>query len=314
MIRFALLMCLAANLYAAEVAVDIDTAANIYQAAAIREQVRPSLGSMPAHIKQLFAADASAKLSDTQLAAVTAAAERGFRIDVFEAPALSAFAQNLDASAVKKTLAFLSGDLGRRMVSADVALANLDEASIDKVMSGELSVASTPRRDAIIDKLERDSRSTESTVQIFLSMGQAVAIGTAIGSGLDPIAVEERARKSGEAPRADLETNMRAPLRRYLAYDYRDLSDSDLKHLASFLESTAGKRYVSAYIAALGAGFNAMGRRCGEQLGESLRELAQAQMAAPAEGDQPPANAPPTRTKPAPEEAPPPPPALAPPK
>jgi hypothetical protein len=27
------------------------------------------------------------------------------------------------------------------------------------------------------------------------------------------------------------------------------------------------------------AGFNAMGRRCGEQLGESLRELAQAQLA-----------------------------------
>jgi hypothetical protein len=312
MIRFALLMCLATNLYAAEAAVDIDTAANIYQAAAIREQVRPSLASMPAHIKQLFAADASAKLSEPQLAAVTAAAERGFRIDVFEAPALSALAQNLDATTVKKTQAFLSGDLGRRMVSADVTLANLDEASIDKVMSGELAAASTPRRDAIIDKLERDSRSTESTVQIFLSMGQAVAIGTAIGSGLDPIAVEERARKSGEGSRADLEANMRAPLRRYLAYDYRELSDSDLKHLAAFLESTSGKRYVSAYIAALGAGFNAMGRRCGEQLGESLRELAQAQTAPPADGDEAPAIATPVPAKPVPTEAPPPPAAPAP--
>ncbi|MEA3176064.1 MAG: hypothetical protein QOF42_3475, partial [Gammaproteobacteria bacterium] len=40
-----------------------------------------------------------------------------------------------------------------------------------------------------------------------------------------------------------------------------------------------GKRYVGAYIASLGAGFDAMGKRCGEQLGESFRELAQAQLA-----------------------------------
>ena len=58
--------------------------------------------------------------------------------------------------------------------------------------------------------------------------------------------------------------------------DFQPL-DADLKHLLAFLESPAGKRYVSAYIASLGAGYDAMGRRCGEQLGESLRELAQAQ-------------------------------------
>ena len=51
------------------------------------------------------------------------------------------------------------------------------------------------------------------------------------------------------------------------------LSDSDLKHLLSFLESPAGKRYVTAYNASMGAGFDAMGKRTGEQLGESLREL-----------------------------------------
>ena len=68
---------------------------------------------------------------------------------------------------------------------------------------------------------------------------------------------------------------MRVPLRRFLAYSYRDMSDGDLKHLLGFLESPPGKRYVSAYIASLGAGYNAMGRRCGEQVGESLREMAQ---------------------------------------
>jgi hypothetical protein len=281
MVRFVLLMVLTANVYAAGSTVDIDTAAKIYQAAEIREQVRASLGAMPEHIRQLFAADASAQLSPPQLDAVTAAAVRGFRIDVFEAPALQSLAEHLDASTVAKTGAFLASDLGKRMVSADVVLATLGEANIDKVMNGETTAPSTPKRDELIDKLERATHSTESTVDIFLSMGESVAVGTAVGSGMDPVAVEARAHKSGEASRAGLEQNMRAPMRRFMAYGYRDLSDSDLKHLLSFMESAAGKRYNTAYNASMSAGFDAMGRRTGEQLGESLRELAQASMAAP---------------------------------
>jgi hypothetical protein len=283
MFRFVLLMCLTAGAHAVESTVDIDTAATIYQAAAIREQVRASLGAMPEHIRQLFAADTQAKLSDAQLAAVTAAAGRGFRIDVFEAPALKAFANHLDRATVAKTEAFLTSELGRRMVAADVALASLGEENIDKVMNGKITAPSTPKRDQMFDQLERATHSTESTVDIFLSMGEAVAVGTAVGSGLDSAAVAERAHQSGESSRAGMEENMRLPMRRFMAYGYRDLSDADLKHLLSFMQSASGRRYVSAYNASMGAGFDAMGRRTGEELGESLRELAQAELALPPE-------------------------------
>jgi hypothetical protein len=272
----------AGAVHAAGPGVDIDTAATIYQAAEVREQVRASLGSMPAQIRQMFERDSSAKLSDEQLAAVKAAAERGFRIDVFEAPALSALAQNLDAATVVKAEAFLSSDLGKRMVADDVASAAMGQENIDKVMNGDISAPSTPKRAAIVEKLEKASKSTESTVDVFLSMGQAVAVGTAIGSGLDQGSIAERAKKSGDAGRAELEDSMRLPMRRFLAYSYRDMSDSDLKHLLSFLESPAGVRYVTAYNASMGAGFDAMGKRTGERLGESLRELAQAKLEQPA--------------------------------
>jgi hypothetical protein len=289
--RFGFLLVLAALLHAASIqaapAVDIETAAQVYQDAAIREQVRASLGAMPAHIRQLYENNVAAPFSDAQLAAVTAAAKRGFRIDVFEAPALSALAANLDSDTAKKAAAFLSSDLGKRMVAADVALANLEEDKLDKIMSGETVAPTTPQRDALFAKLEAASRSTESTVQIFLSMGTAVALGTAIGAGLDPGPVEERFRKSGEATRSDLEKTMREPLRRYMAYDYRDFSDADLKHLLEFLQSAPGRRYVSAYIASMGAGFDAMGRRCGEQIGDSLRELAIAQLDTESAGAKP---------------------------
>jgi hypothetical protein len=295
MFRFAFLLGLAglAGLAQAGVPpVDIDTAAQLYQEAAIREQVRASLGSMPAQIRKLFQGNTSTPLSDPQLDAVNAAAKRSFRLDVFEVPALSAFAANLDADTLKKAEAFLETDAGKRWVAADLALASLNDADADKVMNGDITATSTPQRDAVFDKLERAERSSESSVQILLSMGTAVAAGTAVGSGMDPGPVEQRTRKSGEASRQKLEDDLREPMRRYLAYGYRDLSDADLKHVLAFLQSPPGKQYISAYIASLGAGFYAMGRRCGEQLGESLRELAMAQLAAESAESTPPPGAP----------------------
>jgi hypothetical protein len=282
MFRLAFLVCLAglgALVQAGVPPVDMDTAAQLYQEAAIREQVRASLGSMPGQIRKLFQGNTSTPLTDAQLDAVNLAATHAFRIDVFDAPALSAFAANLDADTLKKAEAFLDTDTGKRMVAADLKLASLSDADADKVMNGDISVPSTPQRNVLFEKLERAERSAESTVQILVTMGTAVAAGTAVGSGIDPAPVEQRARKSGEAGRQTMQENLREPMRRYLAYGYRDLSDADLKRVLSFLQSTAGRQYISAYLASLGAGFYAMGRRCGEQLGESLRELAMAQLA-----------------------------------
>jgi hypothetical protein len=278
MFRFAFLMVLATTAHAAIAPVDIDTAAQLYQAAAMREQVRASLGSMPSHIRKLFQGNTSTPLSDKQLDAVNLAAVRSFRIDVFEAPALSAFAANLDADTVRKSEAFLASDAGKHWVAADLALASLSDEETDKIMNGDIAVPSTAQRNVLFEKLERAERSSESTIQILLTMGTAVALGTAVGSGMDPGPVEERARKSGEASRQSLEDGMREPMRRYMAYGYRDLSDTELKRVLSFLQSSPGKQYISAYLASLGAGFYAMGRRCGEQLGESLREMAMAQL------------------------------------
>jgi hypothetical protein len=278
MFRFAFLLCVAATANAAIAPVDIETAAQLYQAAAMREQVRASLGSMPAHIRKLFQGNTSTPLTDRQLDAVNVAAIRAFRIDVFEAPALSAFAANLDADTVKRAEAFLETDAGKRWVAADLALASLSDEETDKIMNGDITTPVSAQRNVLFEKLERAERSSESTVQILLTMGRAVALGTAVGSGIDPGPVEERARKSGEASRQALEDGEREPMRHYMAYGYRDLSDAELKRVLSFLQSTAGKQYISAYLASLGAGFYAMGRRCGEQLGESLRELAMAQL------------------------------------
>ena len=264
-----------ANALAAGSAVDIDTAGEVYLAAGIREQVNASLPSMPQKMRELFASESSHKLSDQQLDAVTAAAKHGFRIDVFEPLALAAFAANLDPATVAKSLKFLASGTGKRMVKADIALAELDETTIDQVTSGKLAAPSTPARDALFKQLEQAADSTGAAVQIYLTIGRAVAVGTAMGSGLDLADAQQRVGKADTAASAaDLARSMQVPLGRYLAYGYRDLSRSDLKKILAFLNSQAGKTYVHAYIAAMSAGFDSMARRCGERIGESWREIA----------------------------------------
>jgi len=276
-----LLLCAgAANAYAAGSAVDIDTAAQVYLAAGIRQQVRASLGEMPAKMRQMFTAQTSAKLSAPQLAAVTAAAEKGFQIAVFEPPALAAMAANLDPLTVKKSLAFLASGAGARMVKADIALAELDEATIDKVANGTITAPSTPRRDALFKELEAAAQSTGSAVQIYLGIGRSLAIGTALGSGMDLETARQRVAKTDTAADSQaLAQSLQVPLGRYLAYGYRGLRDADLRKLLSFLQSASGKVYVKAYTAAMSAGFEAMAQHSGERIGESWRELAEARVA-----------------------------------
>jgi hypothetical protein len=281
MVRLGLLLLLSANLYAAESTVGFDAAATVYQAAAVRSQVRATLGSMPAKMRHLYADDESTGLSEDQLAAVEISATRGFRIDVFEPPAIAALAADLDTATVKGSLDFLHGNAGQHMVAADVALAETDEATLDKIASGELAAPSGGTdRSAILDKIAIASRTVDSAVQIYLTIARALAVGTAIGSGLDPIAADQRVSKNEDAAlRADLAQRMQAPLRRSLAYGYRDLSNADLRSMLAFLDTKAGKKYTVATVAAMNAGFDAMGRRCGEQIGERWRETALAQRA-----------------------------------
>jgi hypothetical protein len=280
MLRLGLLLLLCASAGAAEPEVGFDTAATIYQAAQVRAQVRASLGSMPEKMRHLYSADDSGSLSEDQLAAVESSATRGFRIDVFEPEAIAALAAGLDAYSAKGALEFLHSTAGQRMVAADVALAMQGEAALDKISSGELAAPASAERDAILDKIAVASHAVDSAVQIYLAIARALAIGTAIGGGLDPIAADQRAAKNSDATvRTTLAQRMQEPLRRSLAYGYRDLSITDLRNLLTFLESKAGKKYTLASMAAMNAGFDAMGRRCGERIGERWRELAVAQRA-----------------------------------
>ena len=202
---------------------------------------------------------------------------RAFRIDVFEPPALAAMAASLQARDVHDILQFLDSPTGRRMVAADIASAEHDEATQDKYPEGEPVPASSAEREALFDRILADTHAIDMAVGIYLTIARGLAAGTAIGSDRDPIAAEQRVdRNADQGVRAQLSSSMQVPARRSLAWGYRELSTPQLQQIDSFLRHRAGQRYVSSYIAAMNAGFEAMSRRCGERIGESWRELAMA--------------------------------------
>lgn len=276
MIRVLLLLLVSTGLCQAGAGVDIETAAGVYQAASIRDQVRPALRVMPARMRQLFVGDGSRALTDAHLAAVEAGAVRGFRIDVFEPPALQALAAGLDAPTARDSLKFLGSAAGRRMVAADIAAAQLDEATAGRVASGDITTDAGAAREALLDRLAGATRSLDTAVQVYLTIARGLAVGTAIGGGRDPVAAADTATRSvNDQLRAEIAQNMREPLRRSLAYGYRDLSTADLNDMLAFFRSRSGERYVVAYQRSMNAGFEAMSQRCGEHIGEAWRELAQ---------------------------------------
>ena len=275
-LSFLLLLGLSATVLAAPPSVTIDAAGRLYLAAGMREQVSASLDGMPQKLRRMFVSESQGKLDAARLSAVTAAAKHTFRIDVFEPSALAAFAAHLDPATVESTLAFLASPTGRRMVAADVALAKLDPAATDAIANGKVAAPATPQRAALFQRIAAVTRATDSAAEVYMTMGRSLAVGKAMGYGLDLKDARASVGKKTPPP-ADLLSSLAVPLERYVAYDYRDLSDADLRNMLAFFDSAAGKTYVNASIEALVAGYRSMSRRCGERIGESWREIARSE-------------------------------------
>ncbi len=256
---------------AAEADVDEATAAKVYAAAETREQMRPAYKAMPAQMRKIFAMRGS--FTEEKLAAVEVATEASFREEIFEPAVLSALATNLDSNTASKTLEFLSGGLGHRLMAAQIALARLDQSDTDKIMLGESEIPSTAQRDAIIIQIEQAARTVETTAAIFMTMEQAVFDGSVLGAGNKLPPENERMRKNKEARRIEIETQMREPLHRFLAYGYRDLSNDELAQILDFVRSSEGRSYVQAYFVALKAGYEAMGKSCGIEIAKQWRAI-----------------------------------------
>jgi len=128
-IRFALLYVVVVDGQcptAAESTVDIDTAAKLYQGPRpCVNRCAPRWGRCRSTFGNCSRPIAPPSCRSRSSPRFPAAAVRGFRIDVFEAPALQAFAEHLDAATVAKSQAFLTSELGKRVVTADVALSRL---------------------------------------------------------------------------------------------------------------------------------------------------------------------------------------------
>ncbi len=255
----------------AEASVSAPIAANLYEAAEIREIYLGTLKPMPTAIRKQFASRGS--FSQEKLNAVSVATEATFRQDVFEPIVLASLSSTLDSDTATKTLTFLKSNAGRLVVAADVATANSDPSEVENVMRGEREVSSTPARDSIFVEIERLTGAAEVSTLSYMAMNQAISDGIATAGGVNPPEEDGRARSQREIQTKEMESRMRDPARRYVAFAYRSLNDDDLRSFVTFLQSNAGGRWVQSANRASQAAYEGMGKRCGVEIGNRWRAL-----------------------------------------
>ena len=161
--------------------------------------------------------------------------------------------------------------LGKRMVAADVAeAADLARRSIDKVMNGELAAPSTPKRDALFEKLERATRSDRIARRRSSSHGPGGRHRHRHRLRPGPESGRRAGAKSAKPAARNWRKSMRVPMRRFLAYGYRTLT---IRTSSTFWRSwnLAGRQALRGPPTThrWRPASSAMGKRTGEQLGEA---------------------------------------------
>ena len=107
-----------------------------------------------------------------------------------------------------------------------------------------------PERLNLIGELDRATKATATSVEIFINSNLAVA--TAVTLSLpqeNPVPLSE-IRKKFEASRAAIENALREQTRISLLYTYRSLSDSEIREVINFADSPAGSKFNAVGIEA----------------------------------------------------------------
>jgi hypothetical protein len=164
---------------------------------------------------------------------------------------LRSFAGKMDDAEIRSVIQWLDSPTG-------VKCTDLEKQSLTAEAFQELSRFAEeiqkkpprPERLKLIGELDRATKATATSVEIFINSNLAVA--TAISLSLpqeSPMPLSE-IRKKFEAGRADIENALQEQTRLSLLYTYRLLSDSEIKEYIKMADSPAGSKFNAVGIEA----------------------------------------------------------------
>jgi len=185
------------------------------------------------------------KVPDDLRIALADAGREAYRPELMAQEIAQTLAQTLKPAEMRKVLAWLETDVGRRVTLAEErASSTMDEASLSRYAGQTKSKPPGARRQKLIQDLVQVTNAIEFAAHLI----EGTALGVAIGmDSLQPVQKRVGAaflRKQIEKamPKEQLKATMREAMPGLYGYTYREVSDADLAAYLVMLRSADGKR------------------------------------------------------------------------
>jgi hypothetical protein len=207
------------------------------------------------------------KIPDEAIAALAEAGRKAFAVDALREEIVRTLAGKLPAADMRQALAWLEGQVGRRMTLAEEsASGNMTPENMQAYFESEKQKPPSPERAGLI----ADLIAATKAVEISASFIEALSLGIAVGmDAAQPVEKRIgfsnlRARLRAAMPPGKLRANMSAALPGMNRFIYRGISDADLAAYVEFNGSALGQRYNQAVTEALAEALTRASVRVGE--------------------------------------------------
>lgn len=190
------------------------------------------------------------------------AAAQAFQPDPIIERMRTRLSANLSARQIDDTLAWLDGDLGRRITTMENETS--DPGSYASIQAYGRDLQQRPpskQRSALIRDLDRATGSSDLAASILEGTALATALGVNASNPASQQLQGEALRKQVKAGLAQTRKEMDQMVMISLFYTYRTLSDQELESYLKFLSSPSGAAYCKSANAAMNdAILDAIGR------------------------------------------------------
>lgn len=164
---------------------------------------------------------------------------------------LRSFAGKMDDAEIRSVIRWLDSPIG-------VKCTDLEKQSLTAEAFQELSRFAEeiqkkpprPERLKLIGELDRATRATATSVEIFINSNLAIATAVALSLPPESSMLLSEFKKKLEAGRADIEIALQEQTRLSLLYTYRSLTDSEIQDYIKMANSPAGSKFNAVGIEA----------------------------------------------------------------
>jgi hypothetical protein len=203
-------------------------------------------------LQQAFAQDENLKkLSAQTFQEIMDAAASAYESQKLMHIMLRSFAGKMDDAEIRSVIRWLDSPIG-------VKCTDLEKQSLTAEAFRELSRFAQeipkkpprPERLKLIGELDRATRATATSVEIFINSNLAIATAVALSLPPESSMLLSEFKKKLEAGRADIENALQEQTRLSLLYTYRSLSDSEIQEYIKMASSPAGSKFNAVGIEA----------------------------------------------------------------